>query len=89
MPLLEKHKVPAYFNGHDHDLQHLVADKVNLFCTGGGSKPRDLVLPTRRTKFGRGTAGFITALLDSEKLEVRMIDEKGRQLYSVNVPRAA
>jgi acid phosphatase len=88
LPLLEKHRVPAYFNGHDHDLQHLQTGNVNLFCTGGGSKPRDFVLPTRHSKFGRGTAGFIAASLDSEKLEVRMIDEKGRQLYSVNVPRA-
>ncbi len=40
LPLLEKHGVQVYFHGHDHDLQHLQAGKVNLFCTGGGSRPR-------------------------------------------------
>ena len=28
LPLLEKYQVTAYFNGHDHDLQHLQAGKV-------------------------------------------------------------
>jgi tartrate-resistant acid phosphatase type 5 len=37
-PLLEKHRVPAYFNGHDHDLQHIVRGSVEYFTTGAGSK---------------------------------------------------
>ena len=32
-PLLEKHGVPAYFNGHDHDLQHIVRGSVEYFTT--------------------------------------------------------
>ncbi len=87
LPLLEKYKVQAYFNGHDHDLQHLQAGKVNLFCSGGGSKPRDFVLPTSHSKFGRGTGGFIAATLNTEVLEVRMINDKGKQLYATKVLR--
>lgn len=87
LPLLEKHGVQAYFNGHDHDLQHLQADKVNLFCTGGGSTPRKNIKTTRHTKFGLGCSGFIAASLSAGALDVRMIDDMGKQLYSTSVPR--
>ena len=88
LPLLEKYGVQAYFNGHDHDLQHLQAGKVNLFCTGGGSKPRAVIKKTDHTKFGLGCSGFITASLQADTLEVRMIDDKGQMLYSTGVGRA-
>jgi tartrate-resistant acid phosphatase type 5 len=87
LPLLEKYQVQAYFNGHDHDLQHLQAGRVNMFCSGGGSKPRDLVMKTAHSKFGRGTGGFIAAALKAEALEVRMINDQGKQLYAATVPR--
>jgi acid phosphatase len=87
LPLLEKYGVQAFFNGHDHDLQHLQAGKVNLFCTGGGSKPRTGLKTTARTKFGLGCSGFIAASLSADSLGVRMIDDKGKLLYSTCVPR--
>ncbi|HSY17762.1 MAG TPA: tartrate-resistant acid phosphatase type 5 family protein [Candidatus Acidoferrales bacterium] len=87
LPLLEKYGVQAYFNGHDHDLQHLEAGKVNLFCTGGGSKPRVKIKHTEHTKFGLGSSGFITASLQADTLEVRMIDDKGQVLYGTSVAR--
>jgi acid phosphatase len=87
LPLLEKYGVQAYFNGHDHDLQHLQSGKINFFCTGGGSKPRASLKKLPQTKFGLGCSGFITAALTQEALEVRMVDDKGGVLYSVAVPR--
>ncbi len=89
LPLLEKHGVQAYFNGHDHDLQHLQAGKVNLFCTGGGSTPRKTIKTTAHTKFGLGCSGFIAASLSADVLGVQMIDDKGKLLYSTSVPRGA
>ena len=89
LPLLEKHGVQAYFNGHDHDLQHLQAGKVNLFCTGGGSRPRKTIKTTAHTKFGLGCSGFIAASLSADALDVRMIDDDGKLLYSTCVPRSA
>lgn len=87
LPLLEKYGVQAYFNGHDHDLQHLQAGKINLFCTGGGSKPRQQIKTTSRTKFGLGCSGFIAASLTANKLDVGMIDDQGKLLYATTVPR--
>ena len=41
LPILHEHGVQVYFNGHDHDLQHLVAGEVNLFDSGAGSQFRE------------------------------------------------
>lgn len=86
LPLLQQHKVQAYFNGHDHDLQHLLAGEVNLFCSGAGSSVR----PTRRTahtKFSQSRSGFTTVALSADKMEIRMIDKQGTLLYTTTVPR--
>jgi acid phosphatase len=89
LPLLEKYKVQAYFNGHDHDLQHLQAGAVNLFCSGAGSKPRKTT-NTPHTKFAKGScSGFITVALQAEKMDVRMIDDRGQVLYTTTVPRVS
>ena len=89
LPLLEKYGVQAYFNGHDHDLQHLQAGNLNLFCSGAGSKVR-ASKATQHTKFQKGgTPGFVTVALAAEKLEVRMLDATGQMLYCASVPRHA
>jgi acid phosphatase len=89
LPLLQKHGVQAYFNGHDHDLQHLQADKINLFCCGAGSKVRE-TKNTVHTKFSRGsTPGFVTVGLAAEQMDVRMLDAQGQLLYTATVPRRA
>jgi acid phosphatase len=88
LPLLEKHGVQAYLNGHDHDLQHLRAGKVDLFCSGGGSRPRP-TLETPHTKFAKGCSGFMAVSLQRDRMDIRMIDDQGRVLYRATVPRAA
>lgn len=88
LPLMEKYGVQAYFNGHDHDLQHLQSEKVNFFCTGGGSKPRAAIKTTKRTKFGLGCSGFIAASLTTDKLHVEMIDSQGKMLYATDIARS-
>ena len=88
LPLLHEHKVQAYFNGHDHDLQHLVEGDLNLFCSGAGSQVR-FTFATQYTKFALTTPGFTTVNLAADQMEVRMIDGRGRLLYAVNVPRVA
>lgn len=86
LPLLHEYKVQAYFNGHDHDLQHLLAGEVNLFDSGAGSQHT----PTRYTKhskFAKSCSGFTTVSLQADKMEVRMIDNRGRQIYATTVAR--
>jgi acid phosphatase len=89
LPLLEKYKVQAYFNGHDHDLQHLQAGGVNLFCSGGGSKPRASIRDLPQTKFAKGCSGFAAVGLQAGQMEVQMVDNQGNKLYACAVPQNA
>lgn len=87
LPLLQEYKVHAYFNGHDHDLQHLQAGTVNLFCSGAGSQFR----PTKKignTKFAEACSGFTTVSLQPGKMDVRMIDNHGTLVYATTLLRA-
>ena len=88
LPLLQEYNVPVYFNGHDHNLQHLQAGTVNLIDSGAGSQFRP-VLDTTRTKFARGCSGFTAVALQADKMDVRMIDDQGRLLYTTTLPRVS
>jgi len=88
LPLLHEYKVHAYFNGHDHDLQHLQAGTLNLFCSGAGSQVRP-TLNTEFTKFARGCSGFTTVVLQTDKMIVQMTDSHGTLVYATTVPQAS
>jgi len=87
-PLLEKHRVPAYFNGHDHDLQHIVRGSVEYFNTGAGSKVREPG-PTEGSRFYRGTPGFMAVTLAAKEMHVEVIDYTGAPLYETRVESRA
>jgi acid phosphatase len=87
LPLLHEHKVQAYFNGHDHDLQHLMAGEVNLFDSGAGSQHTPTFY-TKHSKFAKSCSGFTTVSLSANKMDVRMIDNHGTQVYATTVARA-
>ena len=86
LPLLKEHNVQAYFNGHDHDLQHLMAGDVNLFCSGAGSQVRPTRL-TAHTRFAQASSGFTTVSLGASKMDVCMIDNFGKLLYTKSIFR--
>jgi tartrate-resistant acid phosphatase type 5 len=84
LPLLHQHKVQAYFNGHDHDLQHLRAGGVNLFDTGAGSEFRR-TKATPHTAWSKACSGFTTVSLRADRMDVRMIDNHGAMIYATTV----
>jgi acid phosphatase len=83
-PVLEKQGVAAYFNGHDHDLQHIVRGSVEYFNTGAGSKVRQPG-PTEGSRFYRGTPGFMAVTLTAKEMHVEVIDYTGGPLYETRV----
>ena len=87
LPLLKQYQVQAYFNGHDHNLQHLQVGTVNLFDSGAGSRARP-VFKTRYTRFAKACSGFTTVSLQTDTMKVRMIDDRGTILYTAEVGRA-
>ncbi len=86
LPLLHEHKVQAYFNGHDHDLQHLMAGEVHLFDSGAGSQHTPTFY-SKHSKFAKSCSGFTTVSLQADKMDVRMIDNHGKQVYATIVAR--
>jgi tartrate-resistant acid phosphatase type 5 len=87
LPILQKHRVQAYFAGHDHDLQHLKAGDMHLIISGGGSEHRP-VNPIPQTRFGQATSGFALASLRANELQVRFIDNFGHVLHTARISRA-
>jgi len=86
LPLLKQYQVQAYFNGHDHNLQHLQVGAVNLFDSGAGSRARP-VFKTRYTRFAKACSGFTTVSMQPENMQVRLIDYRGNVLYTASIPR--
>jgi acid phosphatase len=86
LPLLKQHQVQAYFNGHDHNLQHLQVGTVNLFDSGAGSRARP-VFKTKYTQFAKACSGFTTVSLRADTMTVRLIDWQGKVLYTADLPR--
>jgi acid phosphatase len=85
-PLLEQFGAAAYFNGHDHDLEHLQAGAVNYFCSGAGSEPSAIV-PGPASHFAFGGGGFASCQLSADCLRVTFHDADGAALYTTDVTR--
>jgi tartrate-resistant acid phosphatase type 5 len=84
-PLLQRHGVALYLNGHDHDLQHVVHGDTHYVCTGAGSLTED------RCYAGEGDfcsleSGFVACRLDRAALRISYIDYRGRTLDVVAIP---
>ncbi|HVK80481.1 MAG TPA: metallophosphoesterase, partial [Verrucomicrobiae bacterium] len=86
-PMLERYGVQAYFNGHDHDLEHLRANGIDYICSGGGSEGRE-VRPLAESRFALAQPGFVACALNGNTLDVRFFDANGRTLYEAAVSRA-
>lgn len=86
-PLLEKHGVQAYFNGHEHDMQHIRVGAVDYICSGAGSEVR----PTGRiagTKFCLSRSGFALIDVSVETLGLEFRDFTGARVYHADIARS-
>ena len=87
-PLLQKHRVAAYINGHDHDLQHLLRDDISYIGSGGGWEARP-VAAIEGTRFCAAVSGFASISLHPENLELRFRDVTGASLYHTKIASPA
>ena len=81
-PMLEKYKVPAYFCGHDHDLQHQQpqGSTVDYFVSGAGSKLRPSA-SYEHTKFAESISGFALVAISGNTMSTYFIDKNGVVVY--------
>jgi tartrate-resistant acid phosphatase type 5 len=85
-PLLRKHGVQAYINGHDHDLQHIRKGGVDYLCCGAGSEVRP-VQAVEGTLYCAARSGFAAIRSSLDSLSVEFRDFTGATLYRGEIPR--
>lgn len=85
-PLLRKHGVQAYINGHDHDLQHIRRGGVDYLCCGAGSEVRP-VQAVEGTLYCAARSGFAAVRSSLDSLAVEFRDFTGATLYRGEIPR--
>lgn len=85
LPILNRHGVQAYIAGHDHDLQHIRRDGIDMIQCGGGMEARP-VQPVEGTRFCRAAAGFGMVRIAGDLLSFDLRDERGASLYNASIP---
>lgn len=87
-PLLERHGVQAYINGHDHDLQHVLVNGVNYLTTGAGAETRPTG-PIKGTLFATAQLGFMSARVKANEMAIAFVGTDGREMYAAMIPGGA
>ena len=83
-PLLRRHGVHLYLNGHDHELQHTVRGGGHYVCTGAGSQMEPFC-DTVGAEFCSLSSGFIACAVTRRRLQVAYRDWQGRELKVVDI----
>jgi acid phosphatase len=87
-PILRRHAIPLYLNGHDHDLQHVAVGPTHYVCTGAGSKTRKSCT-MEGSDFCSVDSGFVAVSVDRQAIRLAYRDFNGASLHVVDIPRAA
>jgi tartrate-resistant acid phosphatase type 5 len=86
--VFEKHKVDVYLSGHDHSLQHLKPEGyTHQFISGAGSELTDVNKGIPYSRFQASENGFMYFSVDSNRLNVKVIDLKGTTLYETQLKK--
>ena len=85
-PLLQKHRVQAYINGHDHDLQHIRRGGINVVYTGAGAEMRPMT-KVQGALFCAARSGFTSLTASAESLDLAFVDYMGATLYRSSIPQ--
>ncbi|HTW34209.1 MAG TPA: tartrate-resistant acid phosphatase type 5 family protein [Rhizomicrobium sp.] len=87
-PILQRHGVALYLNGHDHDLQHALRGATHYVCTGAGSKTAPQC-GMAGSDFCSLQSGFVACAVNRQLLRVAYRDYTGAELYVADIPRPA
>lgn len=84
LPILKRNGVRAYINGHDHDLQHIRREGLDIICTGAGSEVRP-VSAVEGTRFCVSQSGFSVLTLTPSAVKLEFRNYLGETLYSTSL----
>jgi tartrate-resistant acid phosphatase type 5 len=87
LPILEKHHVQIYLNGHDHNMQEARTESpVHFFTSGaGGAQLYDLKPTYKRSVFKDRQFGFTVVELDGQHVDVIFVDIDGKEVYRSHI----
>lgn len=86
-PLLQRYGVQAYFNGHDHDLEHMIDGGVNYICSGSGAEARS-VSAIPQSQFAYANTGFAACTFSGEHLILHFHSAQGESIYEAAIASA-
>ncbi|KAF4323343.1 hypothetical protein JM18_000480 [Phytophthora kernoviae] len=93
-PLMKKYGVHAYFNGHDHSMQHIRKTDddgtiSNYFISGAGGYRIHTLQPNARANpdlvHAALTHGFMSVRMTKDYFRVHLVDHQGEILYTTDV----
>ncbi len=82
LPILEKHKVDVYYNGHIHNFQHIntTGSSIDYFVISSASLSREVV-PPEGAVFTSSSTGFALCSLNDTVLITTLVDKTGNIIY--------
>lgn len=83
LPLLQAYRVQAYICGHEHDLQHLVADGIDYIVCGAGAEWRETGWRDN-SQCSVSTLGFSAVSLTADRLHIEFYNAQGQRLYDTD-----
>jgi hypothetical protein len=82
-PLLRKHKVDFYFNGHIHNFQHIKANGSDVdYITNSSASLSRKVEKMDGTQFCSDLSGFLFCAVEKGTFTVSMVDKNANSIYS-------
>ena len=82
-PLLRKHKVDFYFNGHIHNFQHIkMSDSPVDYITNSSASLSRKVEKTEGTQFCSELSGFAVCSVSNANFTVNFMDKNGNSIYT-------
>ena len=85
-PILKRHRVPLYLNGHDHDLQHIERGATHYVCTGAGSETAKHC-NLGGSDFCSLRSGFVVGAVNRDRMRIAYRDYEGKELHVVDIAR--
>lgn len=88
LPVLQKHEVDLYLNGHDHDLQVIRRDGMHFITSGAGAKLRSAGRG-KYTLYSVSKLGFGYFDFSADTARVALLNKKGQVLWGLVLGQSA
>lgn len=87
-PILHKHHVPLYINGHIHNFQDIAMPESSVrYVTNSSGALSRKVKPTDGTRFCSPAEGFSVISADKKQLKLHMVDFNGDILHTITIEK--